>query len=125
MLEAMSMLVGFGTILFAGYLVRRVGAHHSPRSDTSRERIRNLRSMWALLLTGGGAGFLGTAFILSSIHRWMTNTDRHIATYLVPVGGIAIVVGIGLLLMASAVYVLGRNRLQMAGTNLPTASDPG
>lgn len=124
MLEAMSMLVGFGTILFAGYLVRRVGAHHSPRSDTSRERIRNLRSMWALLLTGGGAGFLGTAFILSSIHRWMTNTDRHIATYLVPVGGIAIVVGIGLLLMASAVYVLGRNRLQMAGTNLPTASDP-
>ncbi len=117
------MLVGFGTILFAGYLVRRVGAHHAPRSETSRERLRNLRGMWALLLAGGGASFLGAAFILSSIHRWMTNADKHIATYLVPVGTIAILIGIGLLVMTSAVYVLGRNRLNMAGR--VHASDPG
>ncbi|MEO6382352.1 MAG: PrsW family glutamic-type intramembrane protease [Nitrobacter sp.] len=122
-LEATAMLVGFGTILFAGYLVRRVGAHHAPRSEASRERLRNLRSMWALLLAGGGASFLGTAFILSSIHRWMINADKHIATYLVPVGIVAILIGIGLLVMTSAVYVLGRNRLNMAGTS-PT-SDPG
>ena len=37
----------------------------------------------------------------------------------------AILIGIGLLIVTSAVYVLGRNRLQMAGTSLPTASDPG
>ncbi|HVV42338.1 MAG TPA: PrsW family glutamic-type intramembrane protease [Nitrobacter sp.] len=121
MLEAASMLVGFGTILFAGYLVRRVGAHHAPRSETSRERIRNLRSMWALLLAGGGAGFLGTAFILSSIHRWMTNNDKHISNYLVPVGVTSILIGIGLLVIASAVYVLGRNRLQMTGSRLPAS----
>jgi RsiW-degrading membrane proteinase PrsW (M82 family) len=125
LLEATSMLVGFGTILFAAYLVRRVGAHHAPRSETSRARIRNLRSMWALLLAGGGAGFLGTAFILTSIHRWMTNTDKHIATYLVPVGVISIMIGIGFLIIASAVYVLGRNRLQTAGSNFPTVSSPG
>jgi len=124
-LEAASMLMGFGTILFAAYLVRRVGAHHAPRSETSRARIRNLRGMWALLLAGGGAAFLGAAFILSSIHRWMTNPDKHIATYLVPVGIVAILIGVGLLIMTSAVYVLGRNRLRMAGTSLPTASDPG
>lgn len=120
-LEATTMLVGFGTILFAAYLVRRVGAHHAPRSETSRERIRNLRSMWALLLAGGGASFLGTAFILSSIHRWMTNTDKHVATYLAPVGIVAIVIGMGLLIMTSAVYVLGRNRLQMSSAELPAS----
>ncbi|MEH6950383.1 PrsW family glutamic-type intramembrane protease [Nitrobacter sp. NHB1] len=118
-LEAVAMLVGFGAILFAAYLVRRVGAHHAPRSETSRERLRNLRGMWALLLAGGGASFLGAAFILSSIHRWITNADKHIhiATYLVPVGIVAIVIGIWLLVMTSAVYVLGRNRLQMTGTS--------
>lgn len=121
-LEATAMLVGFGTILFAGYLVRRVGAHHAPRSETSRERLRSLRSMWALLLAGGGASFLGAAFILSSIHRWMTHAGKHVATYLVPIGIIAMVIGIGLLVMTSAVYVLGRNRLQMTGTS---PADPG
>jgi RsiW-degrading membrane proteinase PrsW (M82 family) len=122
-LETAAMLVGFGAILFAGYLLRRVGAHHAPRSETSRERLRNLRGMWALLLAGGGASFLGVAFILSSIHRWMTSADKadkHIATYLVPVGVVAIVIGIGLLVVTSAVYVRGRNRLQMTGP-----ADPG
>jgi RsiW-degrading membrane proteinase PrsW (M82 family) len=114
-LEATAMLVGFGAILFAGYLVRRVGAHHAPRSETSRERLRKLRSMWALLLAGGGMSFFGTVFILSSIHRWMTNANKHVATYLVPVGIVAIVIGIGLLVLTSVVYVFGRNRLQMAG----------
>jgi RsiW-degrading membrane proteinase PrsW (M82 family) len=123
MLEAAAMLVGFGAILFAGYLVRRVGAHHAPRSETSRERLRNLRGMWALLLGGGGASFLGAAFILSSIHRWMTNADKHIPPYLVPVGIVAILIGIGLLVVTSAAYVLGRNRLQMAEPS--PASDPG
>lgn len=116
-LEGIAMLVGFGAILFAAYLVRRVGAHHAPRTETSRERLRHLRSMWALLVGGGGVSFLGAAFILSSIHRWMTNADKHVATYLVPVGMVAILVGTILLLMTSAVYVRGRNRLRMAGTS--------
>jgi RsiW-degrading membrane proteinase PrsW (M82 family) len=116
-LEGAAVTVGFGAILFASYLVRRVGAHHAPRTEASCERLRSLRSMWALLVGGGGASFLGAAFILSSIHRWMANTDRHVATYLVPVGIVAILVGILLLVMTSAVYVRGRNRLRMAGTS--------
>ena len=122
-LEGTAMLVGFGAILFAGYLVRRVGAHHAPRTETSRERLRNLRGMWALLVGGGGVSFLGAAFILSSIHRWMTNVDRHVATYLVPVGMVAILIGTVLLLMTSAIYVRGRNRLRMAGAGTSPA-DP-
>lgn len=121
-LEATSMLIGFGTIIFAGYLVRRVGAHHAPRTETSRERIRYLRSMWALLVAGGGAGFVGAAFVLSSIHHWLINTDKHVAIFLVPVGFVSILIGAGLLVATSAIYVLGRNRLQIAGSGAPTAS---
>ena len=81
----------------------------------------------AMVIVGGLGSiigsFLGTAFILSSIHRWMTNTDKHLANYLIPVGILAIVIGIGLLVMTSAVYVFGRNRLQMAAAS--PVSDPG
>src|SRR5436305_13285214 len=58
-LECTSMLIGFGTIGFAVRLVRRIGRHHAPRTAVSRERLSNLRRMWALLLVGGGAGFAG------------------------------------------------------------------
>ena len=54
-----SVLIGFSSIAFAARLVRRVGRHHAPRTDTARERLSHLRRMWALLVAGGGAGFAG------------------------------------------------------------------
>ena len=44
--------------------------------DVARERLSQLRRMWALLVAGGGAGFAGLAFVLSSIHHWWVNPER-------------------------------------------------
>ena len=67
------MLIGFSAIGFAVRLVWRVGRHHAPRTEIARERLSQLRRMWALLVVGGGAGFAGLAFVLSSIHHWLIN----------------------------------------------------
>jgi hypothetical protein len=53
----------------------------------------------------------------------MTNNDKHIATYLVPIGAISILIGVALLVIASAVYVLGRNRLLMRSAERPASSN--
>src|SRR6478736_2912829 len=71
MLGSLSVLIGFSSIAFAVRLVRRVGRHHAPRTEIARERLSHLRRMWALLVAGGGAGFAGLAFVLTSIHRWL------------------------------------------------------
>src|SRR5437868_956049 len=86
LLECTSMLIGFGTIAFAMRLLRRVGRHHAPRTELSRERLSHLRRMWAVLVTAGGAGFVGSAFVLSSIHHWLVNPERNVTLALVPVG---------------------------------------
>jgi protease PrsW len=112
MLECTSLLIGFGTIAFAIRLVRRVGRHHAPRTETSRERLSSLRRMWALLVVGGGAGFAGMAFVLSSLHHWLLNPERNVTLALVPVGFVSIMMGTALLVIATAVYILGRNRLR-------------
>src|SRR4051794_20367096 len=112
MLECTSMLIGFGTIAFAIRLVRRVGRHHAPRTETSRERLSSLRRMWALLVIGGAAGFAGMAFVLSSLHHWLLNPERNVTLALVPVGFVSITMGVALLVIATAVYILGRNRLR-------------
>jgi RsiW-degrading membrane proteinase PrsW (M82 family) len=112
MLECAAMLVGFGTIAFAVRLVRRVGRHHAPRTEMSRQRLSDLRRMWALLVAGGGAGFAGLAFVLSSIHHWLVNPERDVTLALVPVGFVSIMIGIALLVITTAVYILGRNRLR-------------
>jgi RsiW-degrading membrane proteinase PrsW (M82 family) len=122
MLECASMLIGFGTIAFAVRLVRRVGRHHAPRTELSRERLSNLRRMWAVLVAGGGAGFAGLAFVLSSIHHWFVNPERNVTFALVPVGFVSIVIGIALLVITAAVYFLGRNRLRSTASGL---SAPG
>ena len=118
------MLIGFGTIAFAVRLVRRVGRHHAPRTEVSRERLSNLRRMWALLVVGGGAGFAGLAFVLSSIHHWVVNPERNVTLALVPVGFVSIVIGIALLVITTAVYFLGRNRLRTTASGL-SASGQG
>jgi RsiW-degrading membrane proteinase PrsW (M82 family) len=122
MLESAGMLIGFGTITLAARLVWRIGAHHAPRSEPSRAKVRHLRGMWGLLVAGGGAGFAGAVFVLTSIHHWLANPEKNISIVLVPVGVASIAIGIALLLLAAAAYFLGRDKLQRAAPNLPLAS---
>jgi protease PrsW len=124
MLGATSVLIGFSSIAFAARLVHRVGRHHAPRTDTARERLSQLRRMWALLVLGGGAGFAGLTFVLSSIHHWWVNPERDTALVLVPVGLVSIVIGIALLVVTTAIYVLGRNRMR-APQGFSSASGQG
>lgn len=114
-LEGAGLVVGFGTIALAARLVRRISIHHAPRTDASRARLRQLRAMWALLIAGGLAGFAGTAFLLSSLRHWLSEPDRSVTMLLVPLGTASIAAGLVLLVLATAAYVLGRNRLRIAG----------
>jgi RsiW-degrading membrane proteinase PrsW (M82 family) len=110
-----SVLIGFSSIAFAARLVRRVARHHAPRTAIARERLSQLRRMWALLLVGGGAGFFGLTFVLTSLHHWVVNPDRNVAILLIPVGLTSILLGSALLVVTTAIYLLGRNRLRTAG----------
>jgi RsiW-degrading membrane proteinase PrsW (M82 family) len=112
LLGSTSVLIGFSSIAFAARLVRRVARHQAPRTDIARERLSQLRRMWALLVVGGGAGFAGLAFVLSSIHHWWVNPERDPALVLIPVGLVSIAVGIALLVVTTAIYILGRNRMR-------------
>jgi uncharacterized membrane protein len=122
-LGSTSILIGFSSIAFAIRLVRRVGRHHAPRTELARERLGQLRRMWALLVVGGGAGFIGLVFVLTSIHHWLVNPDRNASLVLVPIGLVSIVIGIALLVVTSAIYILGRNR--MRGRSQGFSSAPG
>lgn len=112
LLGAASVLIGFSSIAFAARLVRRVGRHHAPRTELARERLSQLRRMWALLVVGGGTGFAGLVFLLSSVHHWLVNPDRNVTLVLVPLGFLSILVGFALLVVTTAVYFLGRDRLR-------------
>jgi protease PrsW len=125
MLGAASVLIGFSSIGFAVRLVRRVGRHHAPRTEIARERLSQLRRMWALLVVGGGAGFAGVAFVLSSIHHWLLNPDRNMAVVLIPVGLVSIVVGIALLVVTTTVYILGRDRMRTTSRGFSSAPNRG
>jgi hypothetical protein len=118
-------VIGFSAIGFAIRLVRRVGHHHAPRTETGRERLNQLRRMWALLVVGGGAGFAGLAFVLSSVHHWLVNPDRNMALVLVPVGLVSILIGTALLVVTTAIYVLGRNRIRTTPQGFSSAPGPG
>jgi hypothetical protein len=124
-LGATSVLIGFSSIAFAARLVHRVGRHHAPRTDIARERLSQLRRMWALLVLGGGAGFAGLTFVLSSVHHWWVNPERDTALVLVPVGLVSIMIGIALLVVTSTIYVLGRNRMRNDPQGFSSASGPG
>jgi len=120
-LGSASLMIGFSSIAFAVRLVRKVGRHHAPRTDLARERLSQLRRMWALLVVGGGAGFAGLAFVLTSIHHWLVNPERNVALVLVPIGLTSILVGSALLLVTTAIYVLGRNRLRKTSEGFSSA----
>jgi protease PrsW len=112
LLGSASVLIGFSSIAFAARLVQRVARHQAPRTDIARERLSQLRRMWALLVVGGGAGFAGLAFVLSSVHHWWVNPERDPALVLIPVGLVSIAIGIALLVVTTAIYILGRNRMR-------------
>jgi RsiW-degrading membrane proteinase PrsW (M82 family) len=107
-----SILIGFSSIGFAMRLVRRVARHHAPRTDLDRERLSQLRKMWAVLVGGGGAGFIGLVFVLTSVHHWLLNPDRNLALVLIPIGLASIGLGCALLVVTTAIYVAGRNRMR-------------
>ena len=115
----------FSSIGFAIRLVRRVGRHHAPRTELARERLSLLRRMSALLLVGSGAGFAGAAFVLTSLHHWFVNPERNASLLLVPLGLTSILIGLGLLLATSAVYVFGRNRIRTSSEGFSSASGAG
>jgi protease PrsW len=125
MLGSASVLVGFSGIAFAARLVRRVSRHHAPRTEIARQRLSQLRRMWALLVAGGGAGFAGLVFVLTSIHHWLVNPERNVALVLVPIGLTSILVGSALLVVTTATYILGRNRMRSAAEGLSSASGEG
>jgi RsiW-degrading membrane proteinase PrsW (M82 family) len=120
-LGAASLLVGFSSIAFAIRLVRRVARHHAPRTDVARERLSQLRKMWALLLAGGGIGFVGLAFVLTSIHHWLINPERNVTLVLIPIGLTSILLGIALLVVTTAIYILGRNRIRTSAEGFSSA----
>ena len=124
-LGAASLLVGFSSIAFAIRLVRRVARHHAPRTKIARERLSQLRRMWALLVVGGGAGFVGLAFVLTSIHHWLVNPERNVALVLIPIGLTSILLGIFLLIVTTAIYVLGRNRIRTSAEGFSSAPGGG
>ncbi|MEA2830775.1 MAG: protease PrsW [Bradyrhizobium sp.] len=125
MLGSASVLIGVSAIAFAVRLVRRVSRHHAPRTEIARQRLSHLRRMWALLVVGGGAGFAGLGFVLSSIHHWLLNPDRDMALVLVPLGLISILIGSALLVAATAIYVFGRNRIRTASQGFSSAPGQG
>ncbi len=121
-----SIVIGFSSIAFAVRLVRRVGRHHAPRTDTARARLSQLRRMWALLVAGGGAGFAGLAFVLTSIHHyWRDNPESHASLVLIPVGLVSILTGMILLIITTAIYFFGRNRMRETTPGFSSASGPG
>lgn len=113
-LEATSMVLGFGTIVLAARLVRRIGRHHAPRTEISRTKLQYLRGLWALMVFGGGASFAGAAFLLSNIRDFIGNPDRNMKLVTIPIGTVSILLGVALLTLAGTSYVQGRNRLRRA-----------
>ena len=124
-LGAASILIGFSSIGFAMRLVRRVARHHAPRNKLARERLSQLRRMWALLVLGGGAGFIGLAFVLTSIHHWLVNPARNASLVLIPIGFTSILLGCALLVVTTAIYFLGRNRMRTTAEGFSSASSRG
>jgi RsiW-degrading membrane proteinase PrsW (M82 family) len=124
-LGSASVLIGFSSIGFAVRLVRRVGRHHAPRTGIARDRLSRLRRMWALLVVGGSAGFIGLVFVLTSIHHWLVNPERNMALVLVPIGLTSILIGSALLVVTTAIYVLGRNRMRTTSQGFSSAPGRG
>jgi protease PrsW len=118
-----SVLIGFSSIAFAVRLVRKVARHHAPHTKTARDRLSHLRRMWALLMVGGGAGFIGLSFVLTSVHHWLVDPEHNVSLVLIPIGLTSILIGSALLLVTTAIYILGRNQMRTAASGFYSARD--
>ena len=58
------------------------------------------------------------AFVLTSIHHWLNNPEHNVALVLVPIGLVSILIGIALLVVTTAIYFLGRNRMRTTAAGL-------
>jgi RsiW-degrading membrane proteinase PrsW (M82 family) len=125
LLGTVSLSIGFGSIGFAVRLVRRVSRHQAPRTDIARARLSQLRRMWALLVAGGAAGFIGLTFLLTSIHHWLVNPERNITLVLVPIGLVSILIGGALLVVTTAIFIFGRNRIRATEGGLSSVPGQG
>jgi hypothetical protein len=63
--------------------------------------------------------------VLTSLHHWFVNPDRNASLLLIPLGLTSILIGLGLLLATSAVYVFGRNRIRRTSDGFSSASGQG
>jgi predicted transporter len=75
------------------------------------------------LVVGGAAGLIGLAFVLTSIHHWLVNPERNMT--LVPIGLVSILLGGGLLVITTVIYVFGRNRIRATDALLPSTPGQG
>jgi RsiW-degrading membrane proteinase PrsW (M82 family) len=100
-------------------------ALHAPHTQAARDRLSQLRRMWALLVAGGGAGFIGLTFVLTSIHQWLVDPERNVGIILVPIGLTSILIGSALLLLTTGIYILGRNRMRTAVSGFPSVPGQG
>ena len=80
----------------------------------------SLRVMWALLLIGGGTGFAGVCFLLTSLHHWYVNPDRNLASP-VPIGFASIGRGWRCWSRPPRSTLLGRNRMRTAAEGFSSA----
>src|SRR3954468_13881125 len=103
MLGTASILIGLSSIAFAVRLVQRVARHHAPRTKSARDRLSQLRRMWALLVVGAGSGFIGVTFVLTSLRHWLMDSERNVALLLVPIGLASILIGSALLVVTTAI----------------------
>ena len=76
-------------------------------------------------LIGGGTGFAGVAFLLTSLHHWYVNPERNASFILIPIGFTSILIGLALLVATTAVYFFGRNRMRTASEGFPSAPGQG
>jgi hypothetical protein len=56
------------------------------------------------------------------LHHWLLNPDRNMTLLLIPIGLAAILLGSALLVVTSAVYILGRNRIRTMAEGFSSAS---
>ena len=82
-------------------------------------------SLLLLLAIGGGTGFAGVAFLLTSLHHWYVNPERNASFILIPIGFTSILIGLALLVATTAVYFFGRNRMRTASEGFPSAPGQG
>jgi protease PrsW len=62
---------------------------------------------------------------MTSLHHWFVNPDRNVSLLLIPLGLTSILIGLGLLIATTAIYIFGRNRIRTSADGFSSAPEPG